>query len=95
MVIKKILWFAAILIVGVGMLNSTTQYKSTNTLYVRAVVITDKQWDTYTGTDTQGNDWIFSNTNDWSIVDTIYLIMDTQSIEDITDDIIITESRAE
>ena len=97
---KKIwLWLfvagVTILMATMSILHPNTQHKPTNTLYARIVLITDKEWNTYTGTDAQGNDWMFSNTNEWTIGDIIYLIMDTQGTEDITDDIIITESRAE
>lgn len=81
-----------------GILLGIAIYKAVNpnfsTLYVRPVTITEKEWSTqtYIGTDNTGNKWEFSNTTDWEIGQTIYLIMDTQNTEDITDDIIINET---
>lgn len=81
----------------IGIAIHTAVNPNPNTLYVRPVTITEKEWttQTYFGTDSVGNEWTFSNTNDWEIGQTIYLIMDTQNTDDITDDIIINETCAD
>ena len=96
-IVKWLLFWASI---AASMIFGYIRYKvdhPIHNLYVRPVVITDKQWNTqtYIGIDTNGNEWEFSNTNDWTIGETIYLIMNTNGTDYITDDIILMENRAE
>lgn len=98
---KNIFGILAVAVCLIGMLIGIAIHKAVNpnfsTLYVRPVTITEKEWSTqtYIGTDNTGNEWAFSNTNDWKIGQIIYLIMDSQNTENIIDDIIINETCAD
>lgn len=80
--------------VAIKIHNANRQTTPNNNLYTLQATVTEinHTTDTVTVKDPSGNLWEFSGTEDWQVNDSCTLIMDSNGTENVTDDIILSET---
>lgn len=89
-----LLTFVVLISVAIKIHNANRQTTPNNNLYPLQTTVTEINYstDTVTVIDPSGNLWSFTGIEDWQVNDSCILIMDSNGTEDMTDDIILSET---